>query len=159
MAGLWDRQGTRWVVFDSDGTREAARVSRPAPDSRSTCPLAPLTPSVCSWLHGAQTRGSCPNPHHSPPCAHAPVARHIRQSWEREVTRRVAPRSGSSPDICEDTRFCRRTRSSPNVRTIWYWSSPGRPGRPGICHARQRLLTVGSSRGSGPLAPARLPST
>src|SRR2546429_6166790 len=24
-AGLWDRQGSRWVVFDVDGTREAAR--------------------------------------------------------------------------------------------------------------------------------------
>ena len=38
MAGLWDRQGTRWVVFDIDGTREAARqralpqtADRPAP--------------------------------------------------------------------------------------------------------------------------------
>jgi hypothetical protein len=26
--GLWDRQGNRWVVFDVDGTRQAARVSR-----------------------------------------------------------------------------------------------------------------------------------
>src|SRR5213595_636093 len=25
MAGLWDRQASRWVVFDVDGTREAAR--------------------------------------------------------------------------------------------------------------------------------------
>ena len=38
MAGLWDRHGTRWVVFDIDGTREAARqralpqtADRPAP--------------------------------------------------------------------------------------------------------------------------------
>jgi hypothetical protein len=38
MAGLWDRQGTRWVVFDIDGTREAASpralpqtADRPAP--------------------------------------------------------------------------------------------------------------------------------
>ena len=41
MAGLWDRQGTRWVVFDIDGTREAARqralpqtADRPAPSRR-----------------------------------------------------------------------------------------------------------------------------
>lgn len=26
--GLWDRQGTQWLVFDVDGTRQAARVSR-----------------------------------------------------------------------------------------------------------------------------------
>src|SRR5713101_4994986 len=41
VAGLWDRQGTRWVVFDVDGTREAARqralpqtADRPAPSRR-----------------------------------------------------------------------------------------------------------------------------
>jgi hypothetical protein len=41
MAGLWDRQGSRWVVFDVDGTREAARqralpktADRPEPQRR-----------------------------------------------------------------------------------------------------------------------------
>jgi hypothetical protein len=40
-AGLWDRQGSRWMVFDVDGTREAARQralpqtpDRPAPQRR-----------------------------------------------------------------------------------------------------------------------------
>src|SRR5437868_9329896 len=40
-AGLWDRQGSRWVVFDVDGTREAARqrarpqtADRPEPERR-----------------------------------------------------------------------------------------------------------------------------
>jgi hypothetical protein len=40
-AGLWDRQGNRWFVFDVDGTREAARQralpqtsDRPAPQRR-----------------------------------------------------------------------------------------------------------------------------
>src|SRR5215470_11488974 len=40
-AGLWDRQGNRWLVFDVDGTREAARQRalpqtphRPAPQRR-----------------------------------------------------------------------------------------------------------------------------
>src|SRR5438067_273685 len=40
-AGLWDRQGSRWVVFDVDGTREAARqralpqtADRPTPQRR-----------------------------------------------------------------------------------------------------------------------------
>jgi len=26
--GLWDRQGNHWLIFDVDGTRQAARVSR-----------------------------------------------------------------------------------------------------------------------------------
>ena len=41
MAGLWDRQGSRWVVLDVDGTREAARQralpkspDRPTPQRR-----------------------------------------------------------------------------------------------------------------------------
>jgi hypothetical protein len=41
MAGVWDRRGDRWVVFDVDGTREAARQralpqtdDRPAPSRR-----------------------------------------------------------------------------------------------------------------------------
>lgn len=45
MAGLWDREGNRWMVFDVDGTREAARQralpvteDRPAPQRR-LCPL------------------------------------------------------------------------------------------------------------------------
>src|SRR5947209_10698843 len=40
-AGLWDRQGSHWFVFDVDGTREAARqralpqtADRPAPQRR-----------------------------------------------------------------------------------------------------------------------------
>ncbi len=33
--GLVDRAGREWVVFDIDGTREAARVSRLAPDRRT----------------------------------------------------------------------------------------------------------------------------
>ena len=40
-AGLWDRQGIRWLVFDIDGTREAARqralpqmLDQPAPQRR-----------------------------------------------------------------------------------------------------------------------------
>jgi len=41
MAGLWDRQGSRWVVFDVAGTRQAARQralpqtpDRPSPPRR-----------------------------------------------------------------------------------------------------------------------------
>ena len=47
-AGLWDRQGNRWLVFDVDGTREAARQralpkspDRPAPQRRMRPLCAP----------------------------------------------------------------------------------------------------------------------
>lgn len=47
-AGLWDRQGNRWMVFDVDGTREAARQralpeipDRPIPQRRLCLLCAP----------------------------------------------------------------------------------------------------------------------
>lgn len=36
-AGLLDRQGTRWIVFDVDGTREAALKRRLTADERPAC--------------------------------------------------------------------------------------------------------------------------
>jgi hypothetical protein len=48
LSGLWDRAGQQWVVFDIDGTREAARqralpqtADRPAPQRRLTDLCAP----------------------------------------------------------------------------------------------------------------------
>ena len=59
-AGLWDRQGNRWMVFDIDGTREAARQralpqspDRPAPQRR----LRPLcAPGYTGRKRGAVVR-------------------------------------------------------------------------------------------------------
>jgi hypothetical protein len=48
LSGLWDRAGQQWIVFDIDGTREAARqralpqtADRPAPQRRFTDLCAP----------------------------------------------------------------------------------------------------------------------
>jgi hypothetical protein len=40
--GLVDRAGDTWVVFDLDGTREAARVSRLTPGGRLAPGLSPI---------------------------------------------------------------------------------------------------------------------
>jgi hypothetical protein len=40
--GLVDRAGNTWVVFDLDGTREAARVSRLTPGGRLAPGLSPI---------------------------------------------------------------------------------------------------------------------
>ena len=40
--GLVDRAGREWVVFAIDGTREAARVSRLAPDRRTAHGSSPV---------------------------------------------------------------------------------------------------------------------
>ena len=58
--GLVDRAGHEWVVFDSDGTREAARVSRLAPRQKN-CPLlfAGWMTSVPLATGGASAGKSC----------------------------------------------------------------------------------------------------
>src|SRR5215469_13135074 len=71
-AGLWDRQGNRWLVFDIDGTREAARQralpqtpDRPAPKLRLRL--------LCAPGHRTQTRRSGAYPHHRLADAYASV--------------------------------------------------------------------------------------
>jgi len=122
--GLWDRQGRQWMVFDVDGTREAARQRALPKTSDRPLPQRRLRPLCAAFLHRAQARRSRAYAHHGPPCAHSSIARHVQQSRERPVSRRAGLRSGGSPDICEGTRFCRRTYPSPPGWTIWDWSSP-----------------------------------
>ncbi len=78
--GLWDRQGNHFLVFDIDGTREAARqralpktTDRPAPSRR-------VRPLCAPRLHRTQARRGRPHAHHRLAGAHAPVACHFRQS-------------------------------------------------------------------------------
>src|SRR6266516_1842018 len=79
-AGLWDRQGSRWVVFDVDGTREAARQralpqtpDRPSPQRRLRPICAPgytgrkrgevvSTRTTVLQDHTSQWLGTCGNP-------------------------------------------------------------------------------------------------
>jgi len=79
-AGLWDRQGSRWVVFDVDGTREAARQralpqtpDRPSPQRRLRPICAPgytgrkrgevvRTRTTVLQAHTHQWIGTCGNP-------------------------------------------------------------------------------------------------
>ena len=96
-AGLWDRQGTRWIVFDVDGTREAARqralpqtADRPAPSRR-------LRPLCAAFLHRTQTWGGRPQPYNGVADAHAPVACHFRQFGQRTLSPGAPPRGGSHP--------------------------------------------------------------
>jgi hypothetical protein len=54
--GLWDRQGNRWLVFDIDGTREAAR-QRALPQSPDRpCPQRRLRP-LCAPGYTGRKRG------------------------------------------------------------------------------------------------------
>ena len=61
--GLVDRAGDRWVVFDIDGTREAAR-QRALPQSEDLPPAFHRLDEVCApGSPGRQQRASRANPH------------------------------------------------------------------------------------------------
>jgi hypothetical protein len=54
--GLWDRQGSRWVVFDVDGTREAAR-QRALPQTPDRPPPQRRLRPICAPGYTGRKRG------------------------------------------------------------------------------------------------------
>src|SRR5260370_22107948 len=56
VGGLWDRQGTRWSVFDLDGTREAAR-QRALPQGPDLPPAQRRLSAVCAPGYTGRKRG------------------------------------------------------------------------------------------------------
>ncbi len=56
VGGLWDRQGQRWVVFDLDGTRQAAR-QRALPEGPDLPPPQRRLQAVCAPGYTGRKRG------------------------------------------------------------------------------------------------------
>src|SRR3989440_10697072 len=56
VGGLWDRQGQRWVVFDLDGTRQAAR-QRALPQGPDLPPPQRRLQAVCAPGYSGHKRG------------------------------------------------------------------------------------------------------
>ncbi len=56
--GLWDRQGTHWLVFDVDGTRQAAR-QRALPQTADRPPAQRRLRDVCAPGYTGRKRGEC----------------------------------------------------------------------------------------------------
>jgi hypothetical protein len=54
--GLWDRQGTHWLVFDVDGTRQAAR-QRALPHTSDLPPTQRRLDQVCAPGYQGRKRG------------------------------------------------------------------------------------------------------
>ena len=106
--GLWDRQGNHWLVFDVDGTREAARQralpkspDRPAPQRR-------LRPLCAPGYTLAQTRRSCSYPHDGFADAYASVGGQLWESWQWTISRGAAPSEGGHPNVRESPQRPRR---------------------------------------------------
>src|SRR2546427_7051212 len=56
LGGLWDRQGTQWLVFDVDGTREAAR-QRALPQTSDRPQAQRRLSKVCAPGYTGRKRG------------------------------------------------------------------------------------------------------
>ena len=56
VGGLWDRQGNRWIVFDLDGTRQAAR-QRALPQGPDLPPPQRRLSAVCTPGYTGRKRG------------------------------------------------------------------------------------------------------
>ena len=75
--GLWDRRGTHWLVFDVDGTRQAARQrALPHTSDRAFCPST-LRGGLRSRICGAQTWRSRPHSHYHSSSPYPSVARDV----------------------------------------------------------------------------------
>src|SRR5712691_9495843 len=91
--GLRDRTGNAWVVFDIDGTREAARQRALPQRDDLPEPFRRLDDVCAAFLSRPQARASGPDAdgHQSSP--QLPMARFVWESRERSLPRGVAPGS------------------------------------------------------------------
>jgi len=108
--GLVDRAGHTWVVFDLDGTREAAR-QRAVPQT-DDLPLAfrRLDDVCAAFLHRTQTRASGSDPHDGKSGPQLPLARQFWEQGQRALPRGIAKGARchwslshgipASPDAC-----------------------------------------------------------
>ncbi len=156
--GLWDRASTHWLVFDVDGTRQAARqralpvtADRPSPQRRLHDVCAPgytgrkrgevvRTRTTILQAHTHQWLGSFGNPGNG----------EYRQELRRAVG--VIQAYLQAHDFPEE---CAHLASG---WTIWHGGGPLGSGWTLFCSARQRLSAPEPSRGPDPPAFARRPA-
>ncbi len=127
-AGLWDRQGNRWLVFDVDGTREAARQralpqtpDRPAPQRR----LRPL----CAPGYTGRKRGEVVRTRTTVLQMHTRKSGgQLWQSRQRAVSRGTAPGENRHPDVPESPQFSRRANVAAPGWPIWHGGGRLRSG-------------------------------
>ena len=152
--GLADRAGNTWVVFDSDGTREAAR--KPAlPQTEALPPPFRRLDDVCAaFLHWAQARASGAYPHGHQPGSQLSMARLVWQSRERELPNGTAPGPRLDHALSHGTPTPTGTCSPPARRTIWHRGRALRSGWILVRDPWQRVQRARSSSRPGASASA-----
>src|SRR5258707_12639255 len=143
--GLFDRQGNHYLVFDVDGTREAARQralprteDRPAPQRRLR--------QLCAPGYTGRKRGEVVRSRHGLTGPYTSVACHGLKPWQRRVSGRTASGCHGHSMLPRDPSPPRRACSASPGWTIWDGSGSHRSGRTAVCDARQRVSPLEASR-------------
>jgi hypothetical protein len=83
IGGIWDRQGRRYLVFDVDATRQAARQRALPCDPTLPAPRRRLNGGLCAWLHRTKARGGGTHPHRRASDTYPSVDWHLCRSRQR----------------------------------------------------------------------------
>ncbi len=116
--GVCDRCGGQWLVFDVDGTRQAARQRALPQTSDRPVPQRRLL-GVCAPGYRGRKRGEIVRRFASP---YAPVAGHHRFRRQRGLSRGTAPRPFDDPELPEGARPPTINGPHSSRWPIWQWS-------------------------------------
>lgn len=154
--GLWDRQGNHWLVFDVDGTRQAAR-QRALPSTPDLPPAQRRLDKVCAPGYTGRKRGETVRTRttvlqsHTYQClgtfsgasgaGNGNYRGELRQAMQA-ISVYMKAHSFTQPG-CGAARW-----------SIWQWSHCGRSGRTRLRHAGQGLRSARSAGGASSSGPA-----
>ena len=147
IGGVFDRQGHRYMVFDVDATRQAARQralpcdpALPAAKRRRGCRL-------CAWLPGAQAWGSGPHAHHGASDAHAPMGRDVCGQGQWRLSRGTGFGAASHHRLFEALRISTRNGPDPSRRSLRRYDRrrSTAPGRHTFRDTMERIFAPGAS--------------
>jgi hypothetical protein len=110
--GLSDRTGNRWVVFDIDGTREAARQRALPKGPQLPLPHRRLD-ALCAPGYPGRKRGEVVRTRTTVmPRPFLPVARLVWPSRQRRAPQGIAPSSGGDPVLSASAPVGRSVRTA-----------------------------------------------
>src|SRR6266404_9316025 len=146
---LVDRTGGEWIVFDLDGTREAAR-QRALPQAEDLPPPFRRLDDVCAaFLHRAQAGAGGAYPHDHQPGPQFPLARLVWQSRQRSLPRGTASGPVGHWSLSHRAPVSTSTRAAPARWSIWHGGRSLRSRWLRFRDPRQRLHRPGSSARAG----------
>src|SRR5258707_2809725 len=154
IGGLRDRAGNAWVVFDIDGTREAAR-QRALPQTEELPAACRRLDDVCAPGYTGRKRGQVVRTRTVISQAHSwKSARLVWQPGQRSLPNGTAPGPRGDHALPHGAPAPKGARPPPARWTIWHRGRAGRPGWLRLCDPWQRVHRARSSARPGASAPA-----